>query len=187
MGYRGLSVMWERPGGEPGTRQRIRRSRPRRMSGNVSVGAATLGIGLNSFNVQLDNGGFSFVAQKEIPALYTIHETVLRQACCAGSLAEDGEICFLVRIVVAVIKAHLMAVEDSRCSLAETIGKFVAFRLTFARVAAPAGGIVPFVSSAGSVHVDGNETDVPAAQLGANAVDSLAALGQRNVFVFRNQ
>ena len=35
--------------------------------------------------------------------------------------------------------------------------------------------------------MDGNETDVPAAQLGANAVDSLTALGQRNVFVFRNQ
>ena len=46
---------------------------------------------------------------------------------------------------------------------------------------------VPFVSSAGSVHVDGNEANVPASQLGANAVDSLAALGERNVFVFRDQ
>ena len=35
--------------------------------------------------------------------------------------------------------------------------------------------------------MDGNEANVPASQLGANAVDSLAALGERNVFVFRDQ
>ena len=53
------------PGGVPGTRQRIRRSRPRRMSGIISVGDAALDVGLNAFNVQLDNGGLSFVAQEE--------------------------------------------------------------------------------------------------------------------------
>ena len=35
--------------------------------------------------------------------------------------------------------------------------------------------------------MDRNQADVPAAQLGANAVDSAAALGERDVFVFRNQ
>ena len=72
MGYRGLSVMGERPGGEPGTSQRIRRSWPRRMSGIISVGAAALDVGLDAFNMQLDNGGFAFVAQQEFQALQAV-------------------------------------------------------------------------------------------------------------------
>ena len=122
-----------------------------------------------------------------LPLVITIHETVLRHTCCTGSFAEDSEVCFLVRITVAVIEAHFVAVEDSRCGLAETIGQLVSFRLAFAREAAPASRFVPFVASAGSIHVDGDQTDVSAAQLGANAVDSAAALGERDVFVFRNQ
>ena len=35
--------------------------------------------------------------------------------------------------------------------------------------------------------MDGNQTDVPSAQLGANAVDSAAAFGERNVFGFWDQ
>ncbi len=35
--------------------------------------------------------------------------------------------------------------------------------------------------------MDGDQTDVPVAQFGANAAHSLAALVQRNVFVFRHQ
>ena len=100
---------------------------------------------------------------------------------------EDGEIAFLVWISVAVIEAHPMSRQDPRCSLAETVGQLVSLRLAFTRVAAPAGGIVPSVASAGCIHVDGDQADVQAAQFGANAVDSAAALGQRNVFVFRNQ
>ncbi len=65
MGYRGLTVMEECPGGAPGTRQSIRRSLPRRMSGIVSVCAAALDVGLNAFDMQLDNGGFPFIAQQE--------------------------------------------------------------------------------------------------------------------------
>lgn len=63
----------------------------------------------------------------------------------------------------------------------------VGVALPFARVAAPASRIVPFVVSASCIHVDGDQADVPAAQLGANAVDSAAALGERDVIVFRNQ
>ena len=187
MGYRGLTVMEECPGGAPGTRQRIRRSRPRRMSGIISVGAAESHVFLDALDVEVYNRLLAFVGEQEFQRFFTVHEAVFSQAGSTGSFAEDSEVCFLIRVSVAVIEAHLVAVEDSRCSLAETIGKFVAFRLSFARVAAPASCIVPFVSSAGSVYVDRNETDVPAAQLGANAVDSLAALGQRDVFVFRDQ
>ena len=100
---------------------------------------------------------------------------------------EDSEIFFLVRISVAVIEAHPMTGQDLEGGSTKTVGQFVSLRMAFARVAAPAGGVKPFVSASGGVHVDGNQTDVPAAQLGANAVDSLAAFGQGDVFVFRDQ
>lgn len=66
MDCRGNFVMGKPPGGVPGTRQRIRRSRPRRMSGIVSVAAAALDVGFNTFNVQLDNCGLPFVAEEEL-------------------------------------------------------------------------------------------------------------------------
>lgn len=179
--------MGERPANAAGTRQRIRRSQPRRMSGIVSVCAATLDIGFNSFNVQLDNGRLSFVAQQEFQGFFAVHEAVLRQAGCAGGFVEDGEVGFLVRISVGIIEAHPMTGQDLEGGGTKTVGQLVSFRLAFARVAAPAGGVIPFVASAGGVHVDGNQADVPAAQLGANAVDSAAALGERNVFGFWDQ
>ena len=129
----------------------------------------------------------AFVGEQEFQRFFAVHEAVLRQAGGAGGFVEDGEVCFLVRISVAVIEAHPMTGQDLQGCGTETVGQFVSFRLALACVAAPAGGIVPFVASAGGVYVDRNETDVPAAQLGANAVDSLAALGQRDVFVFRDQ
>ena len=100
---------------------------------------------------------------------------------------EDGEVCFLIRISVGIIEAHPMTGQDLKRGRTKTVGQLVSFRLAFARVAAPASRFVPFVASASSIHVDGNQADVPAAQLGANAVDSAAAFGERDVFVFRNQ
>ena len=187
MGYRGLTVMEECPGGAPGTRQRIRRSRPRRMSGLFSVCAAEFHVFLDALDVEVHNRLLAFVGEQEFQGFFAVHEAVLRQAGCAGGFVEDGEVGFLVRISVAVIEAHPMTGQNLEGGGTKTVGQLVSFRLAFARVAAPTGCIVPFVASAGSVHVDGNETDVPAAQLGANAVDSLAAFGQGDVFVFRDQ
>ena len=187
MGYRGLTVMEECPGGAPGTRQRIRRSQPRRMSGSISVGAAESHVFLDSLDVEVYNRLLAFVGEQEFQRFFAVHEAVLSQACSAGSFVKDGEIGFLVRISVGIIEAHPMTGQDSQGGGAETIGQLVTFRLTLACVAAPARGIVPFVAPAGGIHVDGNQADVPAAQLGANAVDSFAALGQRDVFVFRDQ
>ena len=62
MNCRGLAVMGERPANAAGTRQRI----PLRLSGIcfgfVSVLVKAVHVGLDSFNVQLDYGRFSFVA-----------------------------------------------------------------------------------------------------------------------------
>lgn len=68
MGYRGLAVMGEPPANAAGTRQRI----PLRLSGIcfslASVLVEAFHVGLDSFNVQLDNGRLSFVAQQEVAA-----------------------------------------------------------------------------------------------------------------------
>ena len=71
--------------------------------------------------------------------------------------------------------------------LAKMVRENVTWRLARGCVAAPAFSLIPSVTSAGSIDVDGNQTDVPAVQLGANAVHSLTALGEGNVFVFWNQ
>jgi len=97
---------------------------------------------------------------------------------------EDGEVAFLVWISVGIVEAHLVPGQDPCCCLTETVGQLVSLSLAFARVAAPARGIVPSVASAGGIHVDGNQADVQAAQLGANAVHPFAAFRQGNVFVF---
>ena len=157
------------------------------MSGTVSVGAAEFHVFLDALDVEVHNRLLAFVCEQEFQGFFAVHEAVLGQAGCASSFVEDGEICFLIRVSVGIIEAHPMTGQDLEGGGTKTVGQLVSFRLAFARVAAPAGCIVPFVASAGSVHVDGNEADVLAAQLGANAIDSLAALGQRNVFIFRNQ
>ena len=100
--------MGELPGGVPGTRQRIRRSRPRRMSGIVSVGAAESHVFLDALDVEVYNRLLAFVTQEEFQGFFAVHEAVLRQASGTCGFVEDGEICFLVWISVAVIEAHPM-------------------------------------------------------------------------------
>ena len=102
-------------------------------------------------------------------------------------MLENIEGCFLICVAVGVIEAHAMTGQVLQGGLAKMVRENVAWRLARGCVAAPALRFIPSVSSAGSIDVDGNQADVPAAQFGANAVDSAAALGQRNVFVFRNQ
>ena len=187
MGYRGLAVMGERPGGAPGTRQRIRCNRPRHMSGVLSVGALTQHIFLNALDVEVDNRLLSFIAKKEIAAADAIHESILGKTACTGGVAEDIKCCFLIRVSVHVIEAHLMTGQVLQGGLAKIICENITSSLTRGSVAAPALRIVPFVTVPGSVHVDGNQADVALAQLQAKPVDSPAALIKGNVFVFRNQ
>ena len=144
-------------------------------------------VGKDSVNMELGNGVLAFVAQEEVTGPVAIHKSVLGQAACAGCVFEDVEGCFLICVAVGVIEAHAMTGQVLECGLAKMVRENVALRLARGCVAAPALSFIPSVTAAGSIHVDGDQADVPAAQFGANAVHSLAALGQRNVFVFRNQ
>ena len=70
---------------------------------------------------------------------------------------------------------------------AQARGQIVCQRLPPGSVAAPAGSVHPFVATSRSIHVDAHQADIPAAQLGANAVHPPAAFVERDVFLFRNQ
>ena len=67
------------------------------------------------------------------------------------------------------------------------IGQHITSRLSRGSVATPALGIVPFVATAGGIHMDGNQADIPFAQLQAQPVDSPAPFVKGNVIVLRNQ
>ena len=144
-------------------------------------------VGKDSVNMELGNGVLAFVAQEEVAGSAAIHKSVLGQAACTGCMLENVEGCFLICVAVGVIEAHAMTGQILECGLAKMVRENVALRLARGCVAAPALSLIPSVTASGGIHVDGDQADVQAAQFGANAVDSVAALGQRNVFVFRNQ
>ncbi len=144
-------------------------------------------VGKNSVNVELGNGVLAFVAQEEVAGAAAVHKSVLGQAACAGSVFENVEGGFLICVAIGVIEAHAMTGQVLQGGLAKMVRENVTWRLARGCVAAPAFSLIPSVTSAGSIDVDGNQTDVPAVQLGANAVHSLTALGEGNVFVFWNQ
>lgn len=144
-------------------------------------------VGKDSVNMELGNGVLAFDAQEEVAGAAAVHKSVLGQAACAGRVLENVEGGFLIRVAVHVIEAHPMSGQVLQGGLAKMVRKNIAWRLARGCVAAPAFSLIPSVTSAGSIDVDGNQADVPAVQFGANTVDSAAALGQRNVFVFRNQ
>lgn len=137
--------------------------------------------------MKVDNCRLAFVAQQEVTALDAVHKAVLGKAACAGRMAEDVEGRFLVRISVGIVEAHPVPWQVVKSSPAQMVGQNVSGGLPRRGVAAPAFGIIPSVAPAGGVHVNGYQTDVHLAQLGADAVDPPAALFERDVFVFRNK
>ena len=144
-------------------------------------------VGKDSVNMELGNGVLAFVAQEEVAGAAAVHKSVLGQAACAGRVFENVEGGFLICVAAGVIEAHAMTGQVLECGLTKMVRENVSLRLARGCVAAPALSFIPSVTPASSIHVDGDQADVPAAQFGANAVDSAAALGERNVFVFRNQ
>lgn len=67
--------MVERPANTAGTRQRIPLLLSGICFGFASVLVEAVHVGLDSFNVQLDNGGLSFVAEEELQGLLAIHKS----------------------------------------------------------------------------------------------------------------
>ena len=57
-------------------------------------------VGKNSVNMELGDGVFAFVTQKEVAGPAAIHKSVLGQAACTGCVFEDVEGCFLICVAV---------------------------------------------------------------------------------------
>ena len=69
----------------------------------------------------------------------------------------------------------------------EAGGEGIGLGVATGGVGAPAGGVVPAVSAAGGVGVDGDDDDVVLAEPAAPGVDAAAALGQGDVPFLRDK
>ena len=177
----------EPPENQPGTRHAIPLDEPCCGLDFVFNSHGSADIGSDSVNVELDNGGLSFVAQEEVAGAAAVHKSILCKTACTDGVTENVEGSFLICVAIGVIEAHPMTGQVLQGSLAEIVCENITGGLARRCIATPAFCIVPFVAASCSIHVDGNKTNVPASQFGANEVDSLAALRQGNVFVFWNQ
>ena len=75
MECQGFAFEGERAAKVTGTRQRIPLPAFGICLGRVSVRAAGIHVGDDAFNVQLDNGGFAFIAEKELQRFPAVHES----------------------------------------------------------------------------------------------------------------
>ena len=75
-------------------------------------------------------------------------------------MSQDIEVFFPVRVVVRIVCSDAPAWEVFYCCFVEAVCEGVGLCLSFAGVAAPAGGGVPAGAVAGSVEVEGYQDDV---------------------------
>ena len=113
-------------------------------------------VGKDSVNMELGNGVLAFDAQEDVAGAAAVDKSVLGQAACAGRVLENVEGGFLIRVAVRVIEAHPMSGQVLQGGLAKMVRKNIAWRLARGCVAAPAFSLIPSVTSAGSIDVDGN-------------------------------
>ena len=102
-------------------------------------------------------------------------------------MPEDVEVLLDVGISVGVVFPDAVAGQLGLRSFVEAGGQDIGLRLANSRKAAPAAGIVPIFAIAGSIDVERDQEDMVGAELLADLIDALAALGEGNVFTLRNQ
>lgn len=134
--------------------------------------------------MNLDDGGFAFIAQQEVAALHAIHKPVLSQYGSTSGMSQDIEVFLNVRVSIGIVEAHPVAGEDFLGRFAKTVGKSVALSLSRRSVAAPAGDIVPAVAVSGGVDVNGDKADILPSNLFAEAVDTAATLVEGDAILF---
>lgn len=102
-------------------------------------------------------------------------------------MAQDVETRFLVRISVALVKAHPVAGKTIHSRIAKTSGQLIGSGLTLGSITAPATGIHPPVATSGSIHVNTHQNYVRATKFRANAVHPAATLREGDIFILRNK
>lgn len=141
----------------------------------------------DTFNVQVHDGLGAFCGLEEGYIVPIIHEEVLGQDSRAGGMPEDVEVFLKVGISVGIIFPDTMAGQLGLRSFIEAGGQGIGLRLANSREAAPAAGVEPFFAVAGSIDVERDQEDLVGAELLADLIDALAALGEGNVFALGNQ
>ena len=81
--------------------------------------------------MKLGDGCLSFVAQEEVAGMVAVHKSVLGERCGTGSVAEDVESSFLIRVAVRVIEAHPMAGQVLQGGLTKMVGQQISGGLTW--------------------------------------------------------
>lgn len=120
---------------------------------------------------------------------FAVHKAVFRQYGSAVGVLQDVEGRLEVRIAVGVVGADVVAGKVLTGLLVQAIGQLVREGVAVVGVAAPAGGVVPFLSVSGSVHVDAHDDgllDGPS-NLAGDFVGPAHAFLQGDVFLFWNQ
>ena len=134
-----------------------------------------------------NNRFFAFVGFQELEAFFAVLETVFSQDYRTSRLLENREITLYVWITVRIVHSQTMTGEPEAGLFIQAVGQFVTSRLAFASIGAPAGGIVPAVTLAGGIHVDGHQEDIAFAQSVAPAVRPVASGAEANVIFLRHQ
>ena len=102
-------------------------------------------------------------------------------------MAEDVEVGFDVRVAVGVICPEAHSGKVKLGGFVQGGGKGVCPGVSSGGVGAPAAGVHPGVAVTGCVDVDGEKEDVAFAEDPAEVVHSAAALGKRDIGLFRDQ
>lgn len=102
-------------------------------------------------------------------------------------MPENVVVLLNVGISVGVVSPDAVAGQLGLRSFIKAGGQGIGLRLANSCKAAPAAGIVPFFAIAGSVDVEGDQEDLVGAEMLADLIDALAALGEGNVFTLGNQ
>ena len=102
-------------------------------------------------------------------------EEILRQGGTTEGIHQDEEVAFPVGVSVGVVLPELVTMEPERSGAVEAIGQMVTGGLATGSVAGPAAFRHPQLAVAGSVGVDGDQSDIAFAQLPAPGVHSLGA------------
>ena len=105
-------------------------------------------------NVQVDDGSLPFVGFEVFKRPGTVLVSILREDCRTGSVLQQEEVGFKIRVAIRVILVDTMAFQMLLGSKIEAIGKQVPGGLPTGSVAGPAGGVVPAVTIPRRVDVD---------------------------------
>ena len=111
----------------------------------------------NAVYVEGDDGFLAFVRFQEGQGELAVHEAVLGEDCGGVCVLEEVEGGLEVGITIGEVGPDLVAGKMLPGGFVEAVGQFIGEAVTVVGVAAPAGGVVPFLAVAGGIHVDAHD------------------------------